>query len=152
MSRNSPRDKNRGKYRHVQLTEKFQTTHAWSTLKPGPRALYVELKRRHNGQNNGRILMSVREAATLLNVHRNTVPAYFRDLEDRHLVRQTREGYLGAEGHGIASTWRLAELPTAAGAPPDLRYLSWEPEPNPVTKSVQRCHKNSASEGASSAV
>lgn len=145
MSRAGRTNQTRGNYRHVQLTECFQATLAWATLKPGPRALYIELKRRYNGRNNGRILMSVREAAGLLNVHRNTIPPYFAELESRCLIEQTREGFLGAEGHGIASTWRLAELPTEKNGRPDLRYMTWPEIQNPVTNTVQRCHKKPAS-------
>ncbi|WP_306132238.1 hypothetical protein [Roseivivax marinus] len=114
-------------------------------LKPGPRALYVELKRRFNGGNNGRILMSQREAAQLLNVHRNTVGGFFDELEERGLIRETKRGHLGADGHGIASTWALCELPTSDGKPPDTGFRTWQPKQKPVTKSVQPCHKNCAS-------
>ncbi len=48
----------KGAGRHVQLQEWFQRTEAWRTLKPGPRALYIELKRRFNGRNNGKIYLS----------------------------------------------------------------------------------------------
>ena len=34
-----------------------------AALKPGPRALYVELKRRYNGVNNGSIYLSHRDAS-----------------------------------------------------------------------------------------
>lgn len=87
------KQKKRGYARHVQLMEAFQQTEAWGTLKPGPRALYIELKRRFTGGNNGRIYMSHREAADLLNVHRNTVPSYFEELEARRLIRATGTGY-----------------------------------------------------------
>lgn len=115
----------RGGGRHVQLQEAFQRCEAWATLKPGPRALYIELKRRFNGSNNGSIRLSHREAAALINVHRNSVPAYFEELERRGLIRQTREGYLGADGHGIASTWRLCELATENGGSADWGFRNW---------------------------
>ncbi|WP_299661696.1 hypothetical protein [uncultured Ruegeria sp.] len=60
----------RGGPRHVQLMEWLQASQAWATLKPGPRALYVELKRRFNGGNNGEIFLSHRAAAKALNVDR----------------------------------------------------------------------------------
>lgn len=121
----SYKSKKRGTGRHVQIPEWLQSTEAWRTLKPGPRALYIEIRRRFNGANNGAILMSVREAADLLNVHRNTTPGYFIELERRGIIRQTREGYLGAEGHGIASTWALCEMPQANGRPADLSFREW---------------------------
>ena len=135
--------KKRGYAKHVQLMEAFQKTEAWATLKPGPRALYIELKRRFNGQNNGRILMSQREAAELLNVHRNTVPGYFHELERRFLIRATGTGHLGANGYGIATRWALCEFPLD-GKPPDLAHRTWSEEKKPVTYVVQPRHRNRA--------
>ena len=141
----SRRDRKGGRGgKHVQLHEWFQATAAWATLKPGPRALYVELKRRYNGSNNGKVRMAVREAAVMLNVHRNTVPSYFRELEVRGLIRETQRGHLGADGHGIASTWTLCELPTADSKPPDMSFRSWLPEKNPVTTDRRPCHNGYA--------
>ena len=125
MSGGGYKAKKRGKGRHVRLEEWFQAAEAWATLKPGPRALYIELKRRFNGANNGAIRMSVREAADLLNVHRNTVSAYFEDLQERGLIRQTRAGHLGFDGHGIASTWALCEMRQANGQAAELGFRTW---------------------------
>ena len=125
MSCGGYKGKKRGKGRHTRLEEWFQATEAWATLKPGPRALYIELKRRFNGANNGSIRMSVREAADLLSVHRNTVAGYFADLLERGLIVQTRTGHLGFDGHGIASTWALCEMRQANGQPADLSFRTW---------------------------
>ncbi len=126
MSSGGYKSKKRGKGRHTRLEEWFQATEAWATLKPGPRALYIEFKRRFNGGNNGAIRMSVREAAELLNVHRNTVPSYFAYLSERGLIVQTRAGHLGFDGHGIASTWALSEIRQPNGHPPDLQFRRWK--------------------------
>ena len=40
------------------LPEWLQSSEAWATLKPRPRALYVELKRRYNGVNNSGVHLS----------------------------------------------------------------------------------------------
>jgi hypothetical protein len=83
--------KKRGVGRFVQLPEWVQATEAWATLPPGPRALYIELKRRFNGTNNGDIYLSHRDAAAALAVHRNTVGPWFNILEERGFIRK-REG------------------------------------------------------------
>ncbi|GIT85019.1 hypothetical protein [Roseobacter sp. OBYS 0001] len=124
----------RGAGRHVQLPEWLQSTEAWATLKPGPRALYVELKRRYNGSNNGRIFLSHRDAAKALHVHRNTVGPWFDELEGRGFIRLTKGPHLGPSGVGKASVWALDEEKTPDMKPALKRFMSWTEKQNPRTK------------------
>ncbi len=101
---------------------------------PGPRALYIELKRRYNGRNNGRIILSQRDAAKAINVNRNTVGGYFAELERRGLIAMTQGPYLGPSGVGQASLWALQELPTADGKSAQQAFLKWKEKQNPRTK------------------
>ncbi|MEP3332128.1 hypothetical protein [Sedimentitalea sp.] len=110
----------RGAGRHVQLPEWLQASEAWATLPPGPRALYIELKRRYNGTNNGKIILSHRDAASALNVHRNTVGPWFRELEERGFIDLTQAPHLGPSGIGKASVWALGEVATLGSRPIDL--------------------------------
>ena len=114
----------RGNGRFVQLMEYMQASEAWATLPPGPRALYVELKRRFTGTNNGAIYLSHRDAAKALNVARNTVATYFRELEARGFIRKTGEHHLGPSGIGQASTYALEEEPCDGKAATKV-YMSW---------------------------
>ena len=110
MSHNRPyKRKKKGAGRFVQLSEKLQKTEAWALLKPGPRALYVEIKRRFNGYNNGRIVLSHREAAVALNVHRNTVGPWFQVLIDKGFIELTCRPHLGPDGVGKAALIALTE-------------------------------------------
>lgn len=136
----------KGAGRHVQLPEWIQQTEAWATLKPGPRALYIELKRRFNGRNNGRIFFSHRDAAKAVNVHRNTVGQYFDELERRGLIRMEKGWHLGSDGYGKSAHWTLCEMPTHDGRPPDHSFREWSQEKqNPRTNIVPMRHKNRAS-------
>lgn len=137
----------RGGARHVQLLEAMQATEAWRTLKPGPRALYVELKRRFNGKNNGRIILSHRDAAKALNVHRNTVGVWFTELETRGFIYQTRGTFLGPSGVGEAPHWALSELRTIDGAAATMAFRSWRENQKPVTNSGQGRHNESDNSG-----
>lgn len=66
---------------------------AYRSLKPGPRALLWELIRKHNGLNNGQIGLGVREACELLSMSdKDTVSRYFKELEEKGLIRTTRHG------------------------------------------------------------
>lgn len=127
--------------RHVQLPEWLQASEAWATMSPGPRALYVELKRRYNGSNNGEIFLSHRDAANALNVHRNTVGPWFTELQTRGFIFLMTGHYLGPAGIGQASKWRLEELPTSDGRPATKSFKSWAKKQNPRTKNRTRRHK-----------
>ncbi|MBS1300776.1 hypothetical protein [Loktanella sp. SALINAS62] len=135
----------RGVGRFVQLPEWVQATQAWATLPPGPRALYIELKRRFNGTNNGSIYLSHRDAATALAVHRNTVGPWFRILEERGFIYLTQAPHLGPSGIGKASVWALAEEPTPDGKPARKTFIKFKsPAQNPcmaVTVSVTDVNK-----------
>jgi hypothetical protein len=137
------KSRKRGAGRHLQLSEHLQSTEAWASLKPGPRALYIELKRRYNGSNNGRIFLSHRDAAKALNVHRNTVGPYFKELEERGLIRMTQAAHLGVAGIGQAALWALEEVTTVDGKPATRSFIRWKKKPR--TKTVPARHKGSAS-------
>lgn len=125
MAKSYKHYKRGGASKHVQLPEWLQASEAWATMKPGPRALYVELKRRFNGFNNGEIYLSHRDAAKALNLHRNTVRSMFRELERRGFIRLTIAPHLGPSGIGEASVWALEELPLNDRKPAGKAFMRW---------------------------
>ena len=131
----------RGAGRHVQLSEYLQSTEAWAQMKPGPRALYIAIKRRYNGYNNGRISISHEEAAKEICVSRNTIGPYFKTLIERGFVRVTQKGYLGPEGNGRASLYALTEVQTADKKPATREFARWKKQ-TPRAKSVRDRPKN----------
>lgn len=134
MSRR-PNRRRRGRAgKHVQLHEWFQQSEAWATLKPGPRALYIELKRRFNGHNNGRIVLSHRDAAAALNVHRNTISPWLEELRERGLIRMTQGPCLGPSGIGQSAHWALEEEPTDDMKPAGKAFMRWRQAQNPRTE------------------
>ena len=132
----------RGAGRYVQLSEALQATEAWATLKPGPRALYVALKRLYRGYNNGRLFLSHRDAAVALNVHRNTIGPWFQELERRGLIWMVHPAHLGCEGFGKSALWALSELPTVDGKRATHAYRRWAEKQNPGPKTVRRRHND----------
>lgn len=126
MGRKSHKHKKRGTARFLQLHEWMLKTPAWRSLPPGPRALYIEIKRRFNGSNNGEIFLSHRDAAEALAVHRNTVGPWFKMLEDRGFIFMTRGPHLGTSGIGQASIWGLSEEPTPDGKPAQKTFMKFK--------------------------
>jgi hypothetical protein len=88
----------------VKLT-RFMVTHpSWYDLSPGARCIYIELRRRFNGINNGEITLSCREAAMVAKCGKGTATKLLNEL--------TEHGYIKPEIRGrfrnrFASTWRL---------------------------------------------
>jgi DNA-binding transcriptional MocR family regulator len=142
VSGKSYKAKKKGAGRFVQLHQWFMATEAWATLKPGPRALYIELKRRFNGANNGEIYLSHRDAAKTLNVSRNTATGYFSELEERGFIRMTQAPHLGPSGIGLASRWAIEEEPTSDGKPARKSFAAWRQKQNPRPKTGTPRPKN----------
>lgn len=137
MAKSYKRHKRGGAGQHVQLPEWLQASEAWATMKPGPRALYVELKRRFNGTNNGAIYLSHRDAALALNLHRNTVGPMFQELERRGFICLSVAPHLGPSGIGQASVWALEELATQDGKPAGKAFMRWCEDKSPAQKTGQ---------------
>ncbi len=96
--------------RFVKLEHWFLSTDAWRTMKPGPRILYVELKHRFNGSNNGVISLSHRDAEKLLATGRNAIGRWYKELEERGFIKMTKGPHLGPNGVGMAAQWALSWL------------------------------------------
>ena len=104
-------------------------TPAWRSLKPAPRALYLEIKRQYRGHNNGRVLLSYRNAAKQLNSSYNSVGGWFKELEKRGFIVCMQKHHLGPSGVGQTSHWRLTEH-DYDGHKPTNDYVNWTPEKN----------------------
>ena len=75
-----------GQPRFVQLFHWMLNSPAWKDLDANARAIYVELTRRYNGSNNGRIAYSARQAAADLKISKDTAARAFRSLEDHGFI------------------------------------------------------------------
>jgi hypothetical protein len=75
----------------------------------GARALYLEMAKRYNGSNNGRISYSVREGAAALHVSKGSVKNWLDVLQERGFIVCTRRGAFSLKVTRDASEWRLTE-------------------------------------------
>jgi hypothetical protein len=127
---------------YVMLHHWVMRTPAWRSLSVYARCLYIEMRGRYNGSNNGDISFSYREAEELLGVSNKPIPQAFRDLEDRGFIKATQRGAFSwkarFEGKGRATTWLITELPQdyperVIGASSDFK--NWvAPDPNEKKK------------------
>jgi hypothetical protein len=133
--------------KHVRDYEWMLDSAAYRSLDCVQRCLLHELKRLYSGTNNGQLFLSVRRAAALLGVNKDTASRAFKFLENRGFIRANQEGSFkwktdaGKTAGGLATTWILTEFEfgnhlatkhfTAWRATPDS--LAWTP-PQPQKK------------------
>ncbi len=96
-------------------------------------------------------MLSHREAALEMNVHRNTIGPYLRDLIDHGFVRIEQGAHLGPSGVGMTALLALTELATCDGKPATRDFERWRKEKKPRTKSGQGRHKKQDGDGDSEA-
>ena len=98
------------------------------------RSLYIALKRRYwpNKKNNGRIYLSVRDAAEELGSGRTQIIRWFRELRYYGFIVMMNAGCLGLDGKGKAPHWRLTEVSYMRGTSsrgtedmPTMDFVKW---------------------------
>jgi len=77
-----------------------------------------------NFNNNGKIIMSVRQAAERINVTRDTAAKAIRDLQAKGFIVVRKGGSLGIEGHGKCPEYEITSIATPA-APASQLYREW---------------------------
>ena len=112
---------------------------AWSALSTNAQALYPWLKLEWRGpdaNNNGKIRLSVRQAADRIGVSINTAAEAFRDLQRKGFIVVREPACLGLDGAAKSPAYELTELkmPGAEGHGRRL-YKQWRLEQEfPVAK------------------
>jgi hypothetical protein len=113
-SKVNAKGRNSNSDRFMRLPQSVAKSEAYRSLSAAARSLLVELAMLENGQNNGSLYLSVRDAADRLGMadHRS-VSIAFDDLVDRGLIRCTKEAHFGikASEQSRARCWRLTWVP-----------------------------------------
>lgn len=118
--------------RFVMLPFYLLNSPAYRSLNCTARALIPEVAKRFNGENNGRISLSVREAAAGLGVNKDTAGKAFHALMDRGFLEAKVKGSFDWK-QSKATEWRLTWLP-CGGDKPTKEFMSWDqPEKKQIT-------------------
>lgn len=129
----------------VQLYHSYLNEWTRHGLSCGARALMVELIRRYNSGNNGRIYLPTREAANALCVSRNSVAKYYRELAACGFIVETKGAALGVDGTGRASEWRLTHLKCDEKTP-TMEYRKTKPRPKICAAPAQKMSQGSGND------
>ena len=101
-------------------------TLAWSALSTTAQAIYPFLKLEWRGpeaNNNGRIRLSVRQAAAKIGVGINTAARGFQDLQAKGFIVVKTKGALGVDGEARGPSYELTELAMPGAERPVGRML-----------------------------
>jgi hypothetical protein len=116
----------------TKLTRSMLETEAWRSLSLAAQALYPWLKLEWKGptyNNNGRICLSVRQAAEKMGVTPDTARRAFDDLQAKGFIVQTLAPCLGIKGKAKSREFELTEIPLPGAESNQGRklYQTWRP-------------------------
>lgn len=117
---------------------------AWYAMHPTARALFFELKLLYNRDTEGPVGMSSRQAARLLGITQKTALVMLRQVQHYGFAVKMTAGYLGLNGKGVATQWRLTDEPYQ-GKPATLDFNRWngtlfDAKPQPQKTKPRRNH------------
>ena len=113
---------------YVNLPYAMLRSAAWLSLSGPAARLWLLVRTRFNGGNNGRLTLSLEEAARILHVSKATVFAAFLELQEKGFIVRTKKG----EWYGrLASEWAVTDK-GVNGAAPTYAWRQWRPPPVPV--------------------
>src|SRR3954452_4179899 len=116
---------------------------AWKSLGAIPRAVYLDIAKRYNGSNNGRIGYSIRCAVNELRIGNATAKRALDALQDHGFIVATKRGHFDLKVKH-ASEWRMTQHPCNN----DLAtkdFMTWTPDKN-KTRYPQRKHSVAVAE------
>ena len=105
----------------------YNTLHspAWRTLSGPAVKVWFELRSRFHGGNNGQLILSYEEAASLLGLGKSTVKRALDELQDKGFIVCVRQGKWygrlasewavtdkGVDGHGATRAWQQWRPPS----------------------------------------
>jgi len=101
---------------------------AWRSLSGPAVKVWLELRTRFHGGNNGHMALSYEEAATLLSLSKSTVKRALQELQDKGFVVMTRKG----QWYGrLASEWAVTDKGVDGNAA-TRAWQNWRPPSVPT--------------------
>ncbi len=111
--------------KHVRMYWWLLESAAYRHLSCYGRALLIEFIYRHDGGNNGFVIMSVREAADRLGVALNTALKALAELQDKGFIRLAKAGSFTLKRRH-ATEWTLTMF-TVGDNKPTKDFINWKP-------------------------
>lgn len=134
--------RSKGEEQFLPIPFSMSRSAAFRSLSGPALKVWVELRCRYNGANNGRLSLSFRQAAERLGLGKSTVARAFKELVEKGFLKLRKAGrWYGRQ----ATEWILTDI-KYDGYPATRDWQNWRPPSKPEKqKSVPRRHRQSAS-------
>ena len=109
---------------YVPLPYSMLKSPAWRSLSGNATKVWLEIRRRFNGGNNGRLSLSLNEGSHLLGIDKATVFRALTELEEKGFLEMTERGQW--YGHK-ATLWRTIDKP-CDGNRATREWEKWRPK------------------------
>lgn len=141
-NRNKPNSTGRNPTsRFARLDHRMLSSNAYRALSPNARALLIELVMLYNGENNGGLYLSVRDATHRIGlVDSQATCRAFDLLQDLGFIEMTQPAHFSikASDRSRARCWRLTWEAGPGRKAPSWDFLDREPDDKPARKRMER--------------
>ncbi len=124
----------------TRVPHSVQNSPAFASLTPNGRTLLLEILSMHNGENNGSLWLSVRDAAHRMGLASvDSARAAFSEIESAGFLRMTKDAHFSVKSAETsrARCWRITFL-HAPGTGITDEWRSFEPTDNAARRRMQR--------------
>ncbi len=111
--------------RFVSLPHWMLQSPAWRSLSPVARSIFIELAAIYNGSNNGRIALSVRDAAERVRCSKNTAARALAELTQKGFVDLCSRGHFDRKTPHAAEYRLTLHRCDRTGERASKRFMSW---------------------------
>jgi biotin operon repressor len=108
---------------YAPLSYRLLQSPAWRSLSGPAAKVFLEIRSRFNGGNNGKLSLSLDQGASLLGLSKTTVRRAFQELEAKGFLRLVKRGHWYGR---LASTWEITDK-GRDGRPPGNDWKHWKP-------------------------
>lgn len=96
---------------------------AFRSLSGGALKVFLEVRTRFNGKNNGRLSLSSQQAADLLGMSKSTISRAFKELQDKGFLKLRTKG----QWYGRKASEFIATDKSFDGFAPTRDWQNWKP-------------------------
>jgi len=126
MARSKHRQDKRDQF--TMMTRVLMQTDAWRSLSTTAQALYPWVRLEWKGSkvnNNGKISLSVRQAAERMGVSKDTAARAFQELQAKGFLHVKETASLGVHGHGRCFKYEITEISLVPARDGRFLYKTW---------------------------